>query len=94
MIGNPLKGIVTISENHLNPKLAKRRKPMPDDFNLIQEIAKAGGNAAGCCSYREARQFLAMYRAIQAHDEKEEAALIDRLIQPETKSHPYDGRLD
>ena len=67
---------------------------MPDDFNLIQEVAKAGGNAAGYCSCREARQFLAMYRAIQAHDEKEEAASINRLSMTETKPHPYDGRLD
>ena len=41
---------------------------MADDFTLLQAIADAGGNASGSCSIREARQFLAMLRIVQAHD--------------------------
>ena len=41
---------------------------MADDFTLLQAIADAGGNASGYTSIREARQFLAMLRVVQAHD--------------------------
>ncbi len=41
---------------------------MADDFNLLQAMADAGGNASGYTSIKEARQFLAMLRVVQAHD--------------------------
>jgi hypothetical protein len=64
---------------------------MADDFNLIQKIADAGGNASGYCSAKEARMFLAMYRAIQEHDEK--SAFVPP-VQTETKVHPWEGLVD
>ena len=65
---------------------------MADNFSLVQKIAEAGGNASGYCSYKEARQFLAMFRALQEHDAKEAVERAER--QPENKVHPWDGLLD
>lgn len=64
---------------------------MADDFTLIRAIAQAGRNAGGSCSPVEAHQFLAMYRAVQAHDEK---AVFAAQVQTEAKVHPWDGLLD
>ena len=64
---------------------------MPDDYNLIQRIAEAGGNASGFCSAREAREFLAMYRAIQEHDQR--AANVVPLVRKadaEEDVHPWE----
>ena len=64
---------------------------MADGHSLIQAIAQASGNAGGSHSLLEAMRFLAMYRAIQAHDEK---VVFAAQVQTEAKVHPWDGLLD
>ena len=65
-----------------------------EDFNLVQAVADAG-NSVRYCSLKEARQFLAMYRAVQVYDARKTADT-SSLPPPQevTDDHPWSKILD